>query len=402
MKVEILKLDHFGRGITYINNKICFIENTLPGEVVKIKIIKEAKKYLIGKVIDYYVLSDDRIVDVCLYSDICGGCNLGHLKFDKENDFKCMKVKEILKKFGGVDDSKIKDVTSIDEYNYRNKITLHGKDNKLGYYESGSNDVFNVDECLLATSKINEVLVEARKTVEECNVNEVVIKCSNDLDEVMVCINGEVDDYSNLNNCVDTLIINNEVVLGDGSIISKIGDKKFYVSKDSFFQVNTKLTKLLYDEVLNVLKDVKAKKVLDLYCGTGTIGIYISDYCLEVVGVDYSESGIKDANKNKELNNIKNIKFICDKVENVIDEFNDFDMVVVDPPRAGLDSKTIENIKRIGSETLVYISCDPSTLGRDLKELESDYEVLVVKPYNMFPRTYHIENFVLLRRKSNG
>lgn len=399
MKVEILKLDHFGRGITFINDKICFVEKALPGEVVKIKIIKETKKYLIGKVIDYYVLSDERIVEECRYSDICGGCSLSHLKFDKENEYKCLKVKEILKKFGEVSEDLVLDTISGEDSYYRNKITLHGKDGKLGYCESSSNDVFNVDECLLASSKINDVLSEVRKTIENCFIDEVVIKVSNDLSEVMVYIKGEVDDYSNLLNIVDTLIINDEVILGEGMIISKIGSKKFYVSRDSFFQVNTKLTEKLYDEVLNVVGDVKAKKVLDLYCGAGTIGLYISDSVEEVVGVDYSKSGIEDANKNKELNNSKNIKFICDKVENVIDEFNDFDMVVVDPPRAGLDSKTIENIKRIGSNTLVYISCDPATLARDLKELSSDYEVLEVKPYNMFPRTYHIENFVRLKKK---
>ncbi len=399
MKVEILKLDHFGRGITFVNDKICFVEKALPGEVVKIKIIKEAKKYLIGKVIDYYVLSDERIVEECRYSDICGGCSLSHLKFNKENEYKCLKVKEILKKFGGVSDTLIQDTVSEDEKFYRNKITLHGKDGKLGYCESGSNDVFNVDECLLVSSKINDVLSEVRKTVENTFVEEVVIKSSNDLSEVMVYIKGEVDDYSNLLNIVDTLIINDEVILGEGMIISKIGSKKFYVSRDSFFQVNTKLTEKLYDEVLNVVRDVKAKKVLDLYCGTGTIGLYISDSVEEVVGVDYSKSGINDANKNKELNGSSNIRFICDKVENVIDEFNDFDMVVVDPPRAGLDSKTIDNIKRIGALSLVYISCDPATLARDLKELSSDYEVLEVKPYNMFPRTYHIENFVRLKKK---
>lgn len=399
MKVEILKLDHFGRGITYINDKICFVEKALPGEIVKIKIIKETKKYLIGKVVDYYSLSDDRVVEECRYSDICGGCSLSHLKFDKENEYKCLKVKEILKKFGGVSEDVIKDTASTDEYHYRNKITLHGKDGKLGYSESGSNSLFNVDECLLATNKINEVLTSVRKVIENSEVEEVIIKCSNDLSEVMVSIKGEVDDYSPLLNVVDTLIINDEVILGEGMIISNIGSKKFYVSMDSFFQVNTKLTEKLYDEVLKVSLDVKAKKVLDLYCGTGTIGIYISDGVEKVVGVDYSKSGIADANKNKELNNQKNIRFICDKVENVIDEFNDFDMVVVDPPRAGLDLKTIENIKRIGADTLVYISCDPATLGRDLKELGSDYEVLEVKPYNMFPRTYHIENFVRLKRK---
>ena len=353
---------------------------------------------MVGKLVDYYKLSDDRIDEVCKYSDICGGCNLSHLKLDKENEYKCMKVKEILSKFGNVSPEKVRDVISINEYGYRNKVTLHGQTNVLGYCESGSNHVFNVDGCLLADAKINEVLAVLNKMVSDEWIDKAVVRCSNDGSEVMVSLDGNINDYSPLRNIVDTLIIDGEVLLGDGAIISSIGKKKFYVSDGSFFQVNKDLTKKLYDEVLNVVKKEKPKKVLDLYCGTGTIGIYISDYADSVIGVDSSESGINDANKNKKLNDCKNIKFICDKVENVIDEFNDIDMVIVDPPRAGLDNKTIENIKRIGAETLVYVSCDPATLARDLNYLEDFYEVIEVKPYNMFPRTYHIENFVLLKK----
>ena len=399
MKVKIEKLDHFGRGITYIDGKICFVEKALPGEIVKIKIIKDSKKYMLGKVIDYYQLAEDRVEEVCQYSDICGGCNLSHLDINSENKYKCMKVKELLKKFGNISEDKVLDTVSINEYNYRNKISLHGSNYALGYCENGSNRVFGIEKCLLADDKINNVIEALRKLSGSEDIKEAFIRVNNEGDEVMVSLDGEIDDYSGLNNLVDTLIINEEVILGEGKIISSIGTKKFYVSSKSFFQVNKELTVKLYDEVLDVVKGNKPKKVLDLYCGTGTIGIYISDIVSKVIGVDYSKSGIEDANKNKELNNAKNIEFICDKVEHVIEEFNDIDMVIVDPPRAGLDAKTIDNIIRIGAETLVYVSCDPATLGRDLKLLSDYYEVVVVKPYNMFPRTYHIENFVELRKK---
>lgn len=402
MKVEIEKLDHFGRGITYIDGKICFVEKALPGEVVKIKIVKDSKKYMLGKVIDYYKLSDDRVDEVCFYSDICGGCNLSHMNFDSENKYKCMKVKEILKKFGDVSEEKILNVESESPYNYRNKVTLHGSNNTLGYCESGSNSVFGTEKCLLADEKINEVMEVVKGMSYTEKIEELLIRVSNDSDEVMVSLKGEINNYDVLRNLVDTLIINDEVLLGEGKIISSIGSKKFYVSDKSFFQVNKELTVRLYDEVKRVVEEKKPKKVLDLYCGTGTIGIYVSDFCEEVIGVDYSKSGINDANANKELNKVKNIKFICDKVENVIDEFKDIDLVIVDPPRAGLDNKTIDNLKRISADAIVYVSCDPATLGRDLKMLSSDYEVIYVKPFNMFPRTYHIENFVQLRRKNNG
>lgn len=399
MRTKIEKLDHFGRGITYINGKICFVDGALPLEDLKIKIVSETKKYSLADVDDYYTLSDDRCDVLCPYDNVCGGCNLLHLNFFGENKFKCMKVKEILKKFGNINEELVTDTISDSEYNYRNKITLHCDDNMLGYYRKGTKRIVPIEKCLLVDEEINKVIKVLNELIYDNDIDEVVIRVSNDSSEIMVSITGDISNYEELQNVVDVLEINNEIVLGDESIISNIGNKKYYVSSKSFFQVNKTLTEKLYNEVLDVIKKVQPKKVLDLYCGTGTIGIYISDCVDEVVGVDYSKSGIRDAKKNSLLNNVNNCSFICDKVENVIDSFNDIDMIIVDPPRAGLDDKTIENIKRINPQDIVYISCDPVTLGRDLKLFSDMYEVVIVKPYNMFPKTYHVENFVLLKRK---
>ena len=399
MRTKIEKLDHFGRGITYINGKICFVDGALPLEDLKIKIVSETKKYSLADVDDYYTLSDDRCDVLCPYDNVCGGCNLLHLNFSGENKFKCMKVKEILKKFGNINEELVTDTISDSEYNYRNKITLHCDDNMLGYYRKGTKRIVPIEKCLLVEEEINKVIKVLNELIYDNDIDEVVIRVSNDSSEIMVSITGDISNYEELQNVVDVLEINNEIVLGDESIISNIGNKKYYVSSKSFFQVNKTLTEKLYNEVLDVIKKVQPKKVLDLYCGTGTIGIYISDCVDEVVGVDYSKSGILVAKKNSLLNNVNNCSFICDKVENVIDSFNDIDMIIVDPPRAGLDDKTIENIKRINPQDIVYISCDPVTLGRDLKLFSDMYEVVIVKPYNMFPKTYHVENFVLLKRK---
>ena len=184
---------------------------------------------------------------------------------------------------------------------------------------------------------------------------------------------------------------------GNNSIITSIGDKKYYLSKDSFFQVNKYLTKELYDLVRKAINK-PYKTCLDLYCGTGTIGIYISDLVDSVIGIDYSESNIKDANRNIELNNTNNISFICDKVENKIDTFKDVNLVIIDPPRVGLDSKTIKYLIEINPEKIIYVSCDPATLSRDLKELNSKFNILEVTPVNMFPRTYHVECISVLER----
>ena len=367
MHVKIDKLDNFGRGITYINNKICFVDNALPGEVVEIEITKEKSKYLEARVINVIESSPDRVKVDCSYYDICGGCNLRHLSYQKENEFKKEKVQELINHIGKLN-VKVNNIVYGPENNYRNKVTFHSSKNKIGYYEKGTKNIISFDNFLLLDNLINDNIKNIKYSPKD-----IVIRTSNDGKEILM--------------------------KDDSSIITSIGDKKYYVSRDSFFQVNKYLTKNLYDLIRNNI-DKKYNKCLDLYCGTGTIGIYISDLVNEIIGIDYNESNINDANKNKELNNITNISFICDKVENKIDTFKDIDLVIVDPPRAGLDNKTKKYLNEINSERIIYVSCDPATLSRDLKDLSVNYNILNVTPVNMFPRTYHVESLTLLERKN--
>ena len=396
MKVEVLKLDNFGRGITYINDKICFIENALPNEVVEIEIINETSKYYNAKVIKYIEKSPLRIEEECPYSNICGGCNLNHICFNEENKFKLEKVKGIMNKYANIDSNLIKGISYHDRNNYRNKLILHGKDNEIGLYKEKTNEIIPISSCLIVNPKINEIIKVLNTIPKE--IEEVTIKTSNDNSKVMVEITGNIDDISALKNICDVLIINNEYKTLEKDIETVIGNKKYLEGINSFFQVNNTLTKDLYDEVLINVKGKNYNTALDLYCGTGTIGIYISDYVKEIIGVDYNESNINDANKNKILNNTNNIRFICDKVENRIEEFKDIDLVIVDPPRAGLDDKTKNYLKQINPKEIIYVSCDPITLARDIKDLDT-YKVNYIKVYNMFPRTYHCESISVLERK---
>ncbi len=396
MIVEVAKLDNFGRGITYINDKICFIENALPNEKVEIKIINETKKYLDAKVIKYIEKSPLRIEEECPYSNICGGCNLNHICFNEENKFKLDKVKDIIKKYAGIDSSLVKGIIYHDRNHYRNKLILHGKGNELGLYKEKTNEIIPISSCLIVNPKINEIIKILNNTPKE--ISEAIIKTSNDNSKVMLKIIGSISDTSILEKVCDVLIINNKYLTKEKEIQPSIGNKKYIEGINSFFQVNNTLTKELYDEVLLNVKDKNYNKCLDLYCGTGTIGIYISDYVKEVIGIDYNESNINDANKNKELNNVNNISFICDKVENKINEFNDIDLVIVDPPRAGLDNKTKNYLKEINPERIIYVSCDPITLARDIKDLDT-YKVNYIKVFNMFPRTYHCESVCILERR---
>ncbi|MBR5369977.1 MAG: class I SAM-dependent RNA methyltransferase [Bacilli bacterium] len=397
MKVEVVKLDNFGRGITYINDKICFIENALPEEVVEIEIIEETKKYYLAKVVKYIEKSPLRIEEECPYSSICGACNLNHICFNEENKFKLDKVKGIMEKFASIDPKLVKGIIYHDRNNYRNKITLHGKDNEIGLYKEKTNEIIPINSCLIVNPKINEIIKVLNSLSKK--IKEVIIKTSNDNSKVMVKITGNIDNIDLLKELCDVLIINDKYYTDNHVIETNIGNKKYIEGIDSFFQVNNTLTKELYDEVLENVKDKSYSNVLDLYCGTGTIGIYISDYCKKIIGIDYNESNINDANKNKELNNITNIEFINSKVEDKIDTFKDIDLVIVDPPRAGLDTKTKEYLKEINPEKIIYVSCDPITLARDIKDLET-YKINYIKVFNMFPRTYHCENIAVLERKN--
>ena len=394
MIVNIEKIDNFGRGIAYINDKICFVDNALPNEKVKVEIVKEKKKYIEAKLIDIIEMSEYRIKSKCPYSNECGGCDLNHLSYTKENEYKNNKINDLAKKYL-VDDIELKDIVSSNEYEYRNKIVLHGNNKEIGLYKKLSNEIVSIDKCLLVNKRINEIMRLLRKY----SIEEVTIKTSNDLSKVLLDIKGSITNINELKTQVDVLIINNKLLTKENSIMNSIGNKKYYVSSNSFFQVNRFLTKSLYDEVLNIVKKVKPSQVLDLYCGTGTIGIYISDYCDRIIGVDYNKSNIKDAKKNKELNNCNNIEFMCNKVEMIIDKFKNIDLVIVDPPRGGLDAHTRDVIKRIASRTIIYVSCDPITLMRDLQDLKDKYKVNYIKPFNMFPRTYHCESIVVLERK---
>ncbi|MBR3146312.1 MAG: class I SAM-dependent RNA methyltransferase [Bacilli bacterium] len=396
MKVEVLKLDNFGRGITYINDKICFIENALPNEVVEIEIIKETTKYYNAKVIKYIEKSPLRIEEECPYSNICGGCNLNHICFNDENRFKLNKVKDIMKKYANIDSNLVKEIIYHDRNNYRNKLILHGKDNEIGLYKENTNEIIPIQNCLISNPKINEV-IKVLNSIEK-EISEAIIKTSNDNSKVMVSITGSIDNIDILKELCDVLIINNEYKTDNHVIETSIGNKKYIEGISSFFQVNNTLTKELYNEVLINVKDKNYNTVLDLYCGTGTIGIYISDYVNEIIGIDYNKSNIDDANQNKILNNVNNISFICDKVENRIEEFKDIDLVIVDPPRAGLDIKTKNYLKQINPERIIYVSCDPITLARDIKDLDT-YKVNYIKVFNMFPRTYHCESITVLERK---
>ena len=387
--VKCERLDHFGRGIGYVLGKIIFVSNLLPNEEALVKIILDKKKYMVGEVVQLVKKSNDRIEPKCPYENC--GCALKSLDYLKTLEFKKDKVIDILKRYGEIEGVVKEIVSSRNIYAYRNKITLKVKDGKIGYFKNGTNDLIEINRCEIASKKSNEI-IDILKRNDLSNVREIVIK---DFGEVMLIIKGDMN-IEELKPLVSSIYINDRLVYGKENIIATLGKFKFYVSKDSFFQVNMDVALKLYNKVLEYLDG--GKSVLDLYCGTGTISLFLSKYFDEVTGTEINEEAVKCAFLNKDLNNISNVRFICGDVSKEIHHLK-ADNIVVDPPRSGLTNEGINDILKISPERFVYVSCDPMTLARDLKLFKEKYEVKEVTLFDMFPWTYHVESVCLLIRK---
>lgn len=395
IELEIEKLDHQGRGISKSNGYVFFIPNALPGERVIVNIEKIKKNIVNANVEKFITLSKDRVNSICPYFEKCGGCDLLHLSYLNQTLFKENKIKEIMDKFCGCK-FKINSIIKCDDnLFYRNKVTFQ-MDNELGFYEKGTNKVVSIDSCKIVNENVNNLLNVLNDEELINGINQIIVR-SNLNNQLLLIVESSNNFNKNkfiklVSDYVDSIVINNEIILGGGNIIERLGDYKFIISPNSFFQVNTKQTINLYNQIKEYADLNKNDVLLDLYCGTGTIGIYLSKYCKKVIGIEINEIAIKDANKNKEINNINNIDFICGDALKEIKKLNiNPDVVVVDPPRAGLDKKDIDNIFKLNANRIVYVSCDPITLARDLNILGNKYNIIELTPVDMFPNTSHVE-----------
>lgn len=397
---KIEKLDHKGRGITFVDGKITFVEDALPNEIVDIKILQEKKKFNEAKMKSIIQPSEDRVIPKCPYYHECGGCDLMHLSYPKQLEYKMKKVTEILEKYGNVT-KQIKEIIPSTEFYYRNKATFQVKEN-IGFYKKKSYDVIPIEKCMIVDEKIN-VLLKQIKNLDLSGIYQIVIRTSKYTDESMIIfkINNDLKiDMSQLNVTSIIMYQNNQytTLKGKDYILEKLNDLGFMISPDSFFQVNSYGALKLYEKVLEYANLKGKEKVLDLFCGTGTIGLFLSRYCNHVIGVEWNQYAVEDAKKNAKLNDINNIEFICDDAVNV--HFKNIDLVVVDPPRSGLNPGTIDYLLNLETKKIIYVSCDPMTLARDLKLMSEKYEVKNISLVDMFPNTYHVESIAVLHQKN--
>ena len=380
--------DDIGNGISRINNFVVFIPYALKDEKVNIRITKVNKRFATAKIEKIITKSDRRECVKCKCFNECGGCSFLHLSFDEE---KKKKIDFINKLFN----INIKEILTNNEYNYRNKATFHVKNGKVGYYSESTNNLVEFDNCLLLDNRINEVY-NILKNMNLSDIYEVVVRTSKN--SIMVILKGEKEE----SNCdelinkikIDSLYLNNKLLYGSAYIIEELCNIKYSIYPNAFFQVNTENMKIMYDKVKEYVGS--GEKLLDLYCGTGTIGIYLKDNFREVTGIEVNKEAILNANINKNLNNLSDINFICGDAS--IAKNNDYDVIVVDPPRSGLSKKVIDFLNKSNTKTIVYVSCNPKTLKRDLDLLDK-YNLVKLECINMFNKTKHVECVCKLERK---
>ncbi len=387
-EVTINDEDDVGNGITRIDNFVVFVPYALKDEKIKVKIIKLNKRFATGKIEEIIIKSDRRECVKCKSFNECGGCSFLHLSFLEE---KKKKISFINKLFN----TNIKEILTNNEYNYRNKATFHVKDGKIGYYSENTNDLVEFDNCLLLDDRINKIY-NTLKNMNLSDITEVVVRTSKK--NIMVIFKGEKENFSieeliNKIN-IDSIYLNDKLIYGNAYIIEELSNVKYSIYPNAFFQVNTENMKIMYDKVKEYAGS--GDKLLDLYCGTGTIGIYLKDNFREVTGIEVNKEAILNANINKNLNNLNDINFICGDAS--IAKNNNYDVIVVDPPRSGLSKKVIDFLNKSNAKTIVYVSCNPKTLKRDL-DLLSEYKMKKLECINMFNKTKHCEVITALDRK---
>lgn len=443
--VDIISQGYSGEGVAKVEEYPIFIKGGIQGEKVKIKITKANKNYAYGRVLEILESSEGRVIPRCEYYKLCGGCSLQHMDYETQINFKWDRVKDCVKRLGKLDDSLVEKPIGMNEfpYRYRNKVQLPvGMVNGevvIGFYAERSHNIIDIDTCLIQDEVADRVRRITKRWIEENAISvytvdgkvnkkglirHIMIRKGFKTNEVMVVLVStdedipKIEEYKkalikevdglasvviNINN-KDTNVILGEkciTIYGKDSVQDYIGNLKFNISPLAFFQVNPIQVEALYNKALE-FADLKGDEIVfDAYCGTGSITLFLSQKAKKVYGVEIIAPAIENAKVNAKINNINNVEFFVGKSEEEIPKLIEkgvkADVIVVDPPRKGCDEALLNAIAESKVEKIVYVSCDPSTLGRDLKILtDLGYQTLKVQPVDMFPQTPHVETVVLL------
>ncbi|HXF48704.1 MAG TPA: 23S rRNA (uracil(1939)-C(5))-methyltransferase RlmD [Verrucomicrobiae bacterium] len=436
LELTIEKLVYPGRSLARHNGRAVFLDYGLPGELVKAEILRRRKGFLEGRLLEVLTPSADRIPPRCSHFGTCGGCVYQDFNYEKQIQEKEKLVRESLQKLGGFPNPPVEPIIpSPDTFFYRNKMEFSFADQNgklvLGLHERGHFEkMFNVESCFLQSELSNQIVAFCRDFftrsglpgynwhTHEGFLRFLVIREGKNTDEVMVALvtaKGEADlkawaqelvrsfpqitSVLHLINPTKAQIATGEeeiVLWGKPFIKEKIGKFNFFLSAKTFLQTNSRQTEKPYQTALEVCVLSGKESVLDLYCGAGTISIFVSPYAKEVEGVEIVPEAIEMAEKNKKENGVENVRFVLGEARKIAKQYRldsrKFDRIIVDPPRAGLHPKVIRDVLPLGAEKITYVSCNPTTFARDAKLFaEGGYRLKRVIPVDMYPHTFHVE-----------
>ncbi len=456
--LEITDINSEGFGVARTDEKVIFVKNTVPGELVDVQIYKKKRRYLYGQVEKYRMLSPDRITPECIHFGECGGCKLQFLSYEKQLFYKEKTVLENIKRIGKVVPGNIFPVmASPKAFEYRNKLefTFSNKrwitqqevndgteikqKNALGFHVAGRFDkVLNIEKCLLQDNIVNEIRNAVRNfaiensfsfydLVEQNGFLRNLIFRTTSTGELMVAFSFAeaneskikqilefiMDGFPQITTLVyfinpkknDTLYdIDFTIVKGQGFIIENLDGILYKIGPKSFFQTNSYQTLNLYRRIKE-LADFKGNETIyDLYTGTGSIALFVAKMIKKVIGIESVPEAIVDAKENARLNKIENTEFLVGDMRDVftqdfITEHGKPDVIITDPPRAGMHPKVVQNLMFAAPEKIIYVSCNSATQARDIELLTDQYRLVSIQPVDMFPQTAHVENIALLVRK---
>ena len=391
--IKIDRLSYDGKGIGYIDGKVAFVCGALPGEEVSVKVISDKKSYYECELVDVITRSDKRIESACPYFNICGGCAYMHVSHSDESEMKASALEDILKRKAGLEVD-VKKVMSDKDVCYRNKLSLKVKNYEFGFYKEETHEFVKIDDCLLASDAIRSVF--KLKDYLKFREGNILIR-SNFNGEIIIKIDTSDEIKTDILKIKESvklvgIILNDRVIYGEDFFIERVYNYFYKVNVNSFFQVNLDIL----GKVIDILRENSYGVVADLYCGVGTLGIPLKKD--KLYGIEIVKEAVIDAIYNAKINKQDN-KYMLGSAE-VISKINDkIDTIIIDPPRAGLNKKTLDFLINYKSDNLIYMSCNPFTLARDLSILKDIYEVNDVYYLDMFPKTKHMECLCVLKLK---
>jgi len=441
LTAECVDLNHQGQGVCKFDGFPIFVDYLLPGEKATIVINKLTKNYGFGTILELLEKSPSRTEPRCPAFGKCGGCEIMHLDYPGQLEYKKQMAISTFHKIGHLDNLPVAGILGMDDpYYYRNKVQIPFQqlNNKAvcGFFKRGSHDIYPLSECyiepVLATAiakflrdLVNEYKIPAYNEKSRSGVIRHVLIRKNIVDEYMVVIITNTPTFANQDEIVRKLVshfpniktvIHNfnpkdsnvvlgsksRVLYGGGILNEKLLGLNFTVSHQSFFQTNFEQTEKLYKTVLKYADPKKNQTIVDGYCGVGTISLYLAGHCKKVIGIEVVEEAIKDAKGNAMINGIENAQFMVGKAEKEILKLEDvhIDTIVIDPPRKGCDPQLLAAIKERKLQRIVYVSCDVATLARDLEILVSDFDIKEITLVDMFPQICDVETVAWLELKS--